>query len=241
MENSIALGVNAQYIQQTEEYNKIDALLAFILYIFVTLGCLLLGKLFVWNNLILTETYIFYTTGAFSLSCIGIAFLFCLFQKQKLATMGFNMDQAKKSLVMGMFLFAVTVVLGGIWAVLTGSTIQTDIKVIAMRIIYFQIFIGFYEELVFRGYIGTRLYGYFSNKQISIVITGIMFSLMHVPFHMTVAQMGFIEYILMHWINLVFLVIFHCGFQWLYSKYNSIIAPTILHFIIDFIQWFIIA
>ncbi|NLJ41775.1 MAG: CPBP family intramembrane metalloprotease [Clostridiales bacterium] len=155
--------------------------------------------------------------------------------------MGFNMDQAKKSLVMGMFLFAVTVVLGGIWAVLTGSTIQTDIKVIAMRIIYFQIFIGFYEELVFRGYIGTRLYGYFSNKQISIVITGIMFSLMHVPFHMTVAQMGFIEYILMHWINLVFLVIFHCGFQWLYSKYNSIIAPTILHFIIDFIQWFIIA
>ena len=190
----------------------------------MTLGCLLLGKLFVWNNSILTETYIFYTTGAFSLSCIGLVFLFCLFRKQKLATVGFNMDQAKKSLVMGIFLFAVTVVIGGIWLVFTGSTIQTDIKVIAMRIIYFLIFIGFYEELVFRGYIGTRLYGYFSNKQTSIIITGIMFSFEHVPFHMTVAQMGFIEYILMHWINLVFIVILHCGFQWLYSKYNSIIA-----------------
>lgn len=239
MEDSAVLGANNEYIQQTKKYNKNDAILAFALYILIFLVLLWIGKVFVQKSLNLTEAYLFQITGIYSLVLIGLVFIFCLIRKQKLITVGFSMKQAKKSFMIGMIFLAATTGLFCIWFAITGPTIRTDYIIIAMRFIYFLIFIGFTEELVFRGYIGTRLYGYFDNKQNSIAIVGIMFSLMHIPFHMTIAQINFIEYIANNWINLIILAITHCGFQWLYSKYNSIIAPTILHFLIDFVQWLI--
>ncbi len=239
MEDSVVLGANKEYIQQTKKYNKNDAILAFALYILMLLVLLWIGKIFVQKNLNMTETYLFLITGIYSLTFIVLVFIICLMRKQKLVTVGFSMKQAKKSLIIGIISLAVTAGLFCIWFAITGPTIRTDYIIIVMRVIYYLIFIGFTEELVFRGYIGTRLYGYFANKQNSVAIVGIMFSLMHIPFHMTIAQISFIEYISTNWINLIILAITHCGFQWLYSKYNSIIAPTILHFLIDFVQWLI--
>ena len=195
MEDSVVLGANKEYVQQTKKYNKNDAILAFALYILMSLVLLLIGKIFVQKNLNLTETDIFKITGIYSLIFIGLVFMICLVRKQKLFTVGFSMNQAKKSLIIGMVFLMVTASLFSIWFAITDPTIRTDYKIIAMRSIYFLIFIGFTEELVFRGYIGTRLYGYFANKQNSIAIVGIMFSLMHIPFHMTIAQINFIEYI----------------------------------------------
>ena len=44
MENSIALGADTQYVQQTKEYGKIDVLLVFILYIFCDTWMSFVGK-----------------------------------------------------------------------------------------------------------------------------------------------------------------------------------------------------
>lgn len=240
MANSAVLGANNEYVQQTEEYGRKDALLAIILYVVMILEFVLLGKLFVQKSSTLTEAYIFCTTGIVSLSIIGFVFLFCSIRKQKFVTVGFSKKQATKSFVWGMILLILVVIMGCIWLFASDLAIQTDIGAIIMKIIYFLLFIGFTEELVFRGYIGTRLYGCFTNKRLSIIVVGIMFSLMHIPFQMMLAQMSLLEYIDAHWVSLFYISIIHIGFQYLYSKYNSIIAPTILHFIIDFIQWFII-
>ena len=51
MENAAVLGANSQYVQQTKDYGKKDALLAFILYIFMLLEYLLMGLIFVKNSL----------------------------------------------------------------------------------------------------------------------------------------------------------------------------------------------
>lgn len=240
MSNSAVFGANHKYMQQTKEYGKIDVLFALILYTVMILEFMLLGKLFVEKGTALTETYIICATGIISLVCIGLVFMFCFIRKQQLVSVGFGKSQAKKSFVLGMILLILVVALGVIWSLISGLSIQTNINAIIMRIIYYLVFIGFMEELVFRGYIGTRFYGCITNKRLSVVIVGIMFSLLHIPFHMVYAQMSFLEYISANWTNLFYISIFHCGFQWLYSKYNSIIAPTILHFIMDFIQWFII-
>ncbi|WP_271716090.1 CPBP family intramembrane glutamic endopeptidase [Anaeromicropila herbilytica] len=236
----MVLDVDDEYVQQTDEYGRKDALFALILYVCMVLVFVLTGKIFVQRSSTLTETYIFCVTGIASSVCIGLVFLFCFIRKQKLITVGFSKNQALKSLTVGIILFILVVLVGGFWPIITGSTLQTDIGLIVMRIIYFLFFIGFTEEITVRGYIGTRLYGFFNNKRLSIVIVGIMFSLYHIPFHMVIAQMSMPEYILLNWWNLILIFIFHIIFQRLYSKYNSIIAPTILHFIWDFIQWFII-
>ena len=242
MVNTVVLGrcANDEYVQQSKQYGEIDIYLALILYVLMITEFLILGKLFVIKDSELTETFVFITTGITSLSIIGFVLLFCIIRKQKLTTLGFSMSKAKESLRLGLMILALVAVIGCIWVNITGSSFQTDANIILMRFIYFLIFIGFMEELVFRAYIGTRFYGFFSNKRLSIIVVGIMWSLSHVPFYMMGTQISLFNYISLHWVNLLRIFVIHCGFQRLYSKYNSIIAPTILDFIINFIQWFII-
>ncbi len=240
MEKIAVLGANDEYVQQTEKYGKKDVLFALILYAVMILEFVLLGKLFVEKRSSLTEGYIFCMTGIVALSIIGCVFMICLIRKQKFDTLGFSKKQAIKSFRVGMLLSILVAMIGIIWMKVSDSSMRANIGDIIMRIIYFLVFIGFMEELAFRGYIGTRLYGYFKNKQLSIILVGVMFSLLHIPFHLIMSQMTLLEYILANWPSLINIAILHIGFQYLYSKYNSIVAPTILHFIIDFIQWFII-
>ena len=237
--NKSVFGANDEYVQQTKVYGRIDALLALILYVTMVFLFVLMGKIFVHEYSNLTETYIFCVTGLFSIACIGLVFLFCFLRKQKLDTVGFSKKQAIRSLVIGIILLLLVIIFWDIKPFISGSITNTDSTLIVMRIIYFLVFIGFMEELTIRGYIGTRLYGYFKNKRLSVVITGIMFAMLHVPFHMIMAHMSLLSYRYMNFWGLIFIAIIHCLFQWFYSKYNSIIGPTIFHFIWDFSQWFI--
>lgn len=234
------LGANNEYLLQANEYGSKDALYALILFIVEVLGLSLVGKLFLHKGDALTEIYIVSVTGIFSMIFIGLVFLICLIRRQKLVTIGFSKTQAKKSFILGILLFGIVTILCSIRAIFSGSRIQTDINLIIISIIYYLIFIAFMEELIFRAYIGTRLFGFFKNKKLSIAIVGIMFSLEHIPFYMIISQVSLAAYISSHFVNLISLAIIHILYQWLYAKYNSIIAPTILHFIWNYIQWFII-
>lgn len=234
LNNSTVLGANDEYEQQAASYGRKDALFALIIYITTFLQFILLGKIFIHKGFTLTGTYIFCATGIVSLICIGLVFMFCLIRRQKLVTVGFSRNQAKKSLATGMVLFILVAILRGFGAIISGSVSKADIKFLIMGIVYYLIFIAFTEEIIVRGYIGTRLYGYFTNKRLSIIIVGIMWSLYHIPFQMIVTQMSLLEYLSVNWGNLLRIFILHFAFQWLYSKYNSLIAPTILHFIWDF-------
>ncbi len=240
VESQRVLGANNEYLRQAKEYGGKDALLAFILFFIEMLGLLLVGELFLRKGAALTETYIFSVTGIFSMTFIGLVFSICLIRKQKLSTIGFSKTQAKKSFILGIILLGFVVILCSIKAIFSGSIIQTDLKLIIIKIIYYLIFIAFMEELIFRAFIGTRLFGFFKNKKLSIAIVGIMCSFEHIPFYMIITQVSLTEYIFAHFSNLISFAMIHILFQWLYAKYNSIIAPTILHFIWDYIQWFII-
>ena len=155
LNNSSVLGANDEYVQLTTKYGRLDALLALILFVVEMLGLAIMGKLVIQKGTSITETYLFCVTGIFSLMIIGLVILFCIIRRQKLITIGFSKTQAKKSLIMGIILFVLVVLFWGIRPNISGS-IKTDITLIAMRIIYYLIFIAFMEELVFRGYIGTR-------------------------------------------------------------------------------------
>lgn len=243
MKKSKILSASEEYVQHTMKYGRTDALLACSIFVVMLLLFGLMGKVFVYvdNNFRLTETYIFYITGIISLFLIALVFLLCFIRKQKFTTIGFDKTHAIKSLSMGILLFIIVIVLRGIIPVISGSRIQTDIGQIAMRTIYYFVFVALMEEIIVRGYIGTRLYGYLRNKGLSILIVGLMFSFEHIPFQLMITQMNLLEYIIMNWYDLLRVTIFHFWFQWLYSKYNSIIAPTIFHFIWDFIPWFVIS
>lgn len=45
------------------------------------------------------------------------------------------------------------------------------------------------EEIVYRGYIGTRLYGLIKNQYCVVMVTGILFIVMHFPYRMLAYNM----------------------------------------------------
>ncbi len=234
------LGVNKEYISQTSLYEKKDAILALILYIMMFFLFILMGRCFVQKGKLLTETYMFCFTGIISLLCIGFVFAICSIRKQKLITVGFSKTYAKESLVTGAKILLIFVIIKGIIPIANGATIRLDSKQIIMKVIYYLIFISFMEEFVFRGFIGTRLFGFFRNKLLSIIVVGILFTGLHIPFQMIITHLSLLQYISINIVNLISIFFWHFIEQWLYAKYNSIIAPVMLHFSMDFIGWFII-
>ena len=223
-----------EYVEQTKSFDKTDALLAFAMWLIVLTVNTLLGLVFVKKAAALTETYIFCATGIAALCNIGCVCLLCFLRRQKLSTAGFSRTKLWQSVLLGVALSAIFVILKGIPDF---SILQKNGALIGSRVIYYLVFIAFMEEFVFRGYIGTRLFGAFSNKKTAVFITGMLFSLQHIPFQMIVRQATVWQYVSTVWINLIYLVGLHYLFQWLYTKFNSLAAPVLLHFTWDFVLW----
>lgn len=232
---------NSEYIEQTRLYNKKDIISSILLYSIMIILFILMGKHFIQKGETLSQLYIFGFTGIISLLCIVLVFFLCAIRKHKLITVGFSYTYAKKSFTAGIMIIILFSVLKGIIPVIFyNSTIRTDFGQILMKFCYYLFFIAFMEEIVFRGYIGTRFYGYFKNKLLSIIVVGILCALLHIPFQMVVTQLSLSKYISINMGIIYNYFFWHLIEQWLYAKYNSIIAPVMLHFIMDFIGWIII-
>lgn len=229
-----------EYELETQQYKKIDLILCLLLYVSVLFLYYLMGKIFVSDDVTLTEGVIFIGTGIISIIIIGIVFAFCSLRRQKISTIGFHSSKAKDSFKCGMILVLSVIMIFGLVAVFSGSSIKSDIPTIFIRFFYYLIEIAFVEELVFRGYIGTRIYGCIKNKFFAVAFTGLLFVFIHLPFQMVMANMTILEYVSYAWANLIFIFLLHFFLQLLYAKYKSIIAPTLFHFAWDYVQWFII-
>lgn len=99
--------------------------------------------------------------------------------------------------------------------------------------IYYFFEIGLTEELLFRGFIQTRLVGFYRHKVVGIVITGVLFSLIHVPFQMSVSGLGLFEHIGLNDSHLFLTFFYHFGFTYLFYRFENIAAPTIVHFFMN--------
>lgn len=82
---------------------------------------------------------------------------------------------------------------------------------------------GVAEELVFRGYLLTRLSGLFKEPHIPVIISSALFAIMHYGYHSLAQLLG--------------TFFFGVFFSIFYIKYRNIHALIIAHFIIDLIAF----
>ena len=81
---------------------------------------------------------------------------------------------------------------------------------------------GVTEELIFRGYLLTRLFKYFKEPYLPVIISSLMFSALHYKYH------SLREFVASFLIGAIFSVY--------YIKYRNIKALIVTHFLIDFIS-----
>lgn len=126
-------------------------------------------------------------------SCfVGIVLLFLMIKKQGIETVGLKKGNIKLSLILGGALAAILFFCNCLSNIIFEGADFIPLKTILIYIIYFFT-VGLCEEVIFRGYILTRLYGIVRNVYIDVLLSSVFFVLMHFPFRMVAYNLSFFE------------------------------------------------
>lgn len=216
---------NKEYNDNLKKYDKKDGMLAILLFAIIIIIYALLGILYKNNSFIKENIKIVGCICNFLLIIITI--IFVKSRKHRLNTIGLN-GRWKLSLIIGLILSLFYFYCNCLSHLIEGREL-ISISEILFLAIYFLL-VSVCEELVFRGYIGTRLNGLIKNKYIALFITGILFVVMHFPYRMIAANMSLSDFDIGWLINLF---IFHLIMSFIYMKSNSIYGSIIPHWISD--------
>ena len=219
------LKINDKYNDNLSKYNKKDGMLAILLFVIIIIMYASLGILYKNNSFIKDNIKII--GCLFNLLLIIVTILFVKLRKQRLETIGLK-GRWKLSIILGGILSLFYFYCNCLDHLINGEKL-ISITSILFLMIYFLL-VSVCEELVFRGYIGTRLNGLIENKYIVIIVTGILFVVMHFPYRVIATNMSLTDFDIGWLINLF---IFHLIMNFIYMKTNSIYGSIIPHWISD--------
>ncbi len=221
--------------------NRYDGIISIAYYVYY-LGFIYLFGLFLFK--VGPNIYIFDFSKQFSkfIFYIPVAFLSLLplgviirFRKQALASIGIKKDKILRSFIFGILYSLPFNLPTIIYVLFHGIRINSNFFDLLWLFLYFFICIAFVEEVMFRGYIQTRIQTIIKNKWMSIIIVGIMFAFMHVPFQMLKVDMSFGQFLLYDYKHLIITGLLHIYFVYIYNRDHQILAPTLTHALINFI------
>ena len=216
---------NNEYNDNLKKYDKKDGMLAILLFAIIIIMYALLGILYKNNSFIKDNIKII--GCLFNLLLIIVTILFVKLRKQGLETIGLK-GRWKLSIILGGVLSLFYFYCNCLDHLINGEKL-ISITSILFLMVYFLL-VAICEEFVFRGFIGTRLNGLIKNKYIVIIVTGILFVVMHFPYRMTAANMSLSDFDIGWLINLF---IFQLIMSFIYMKTNSIYGSIIPHWISD--------
>ena len=220
-----ALCANQEYNDNLQKYDKKDGMLAILLFAIIIIMYALIGILYKNNSFIKDNIKII--GCLFNLLLIIVTIIFVKLRKQGLETIGLK-GRWKLSIILGGVLSLFYFYCNCLDHLINGEKL-ISITSILFLMVYFLL-VAICEEFVFRGFIGTRLNGLIKNKYIVVLITGLLFVIMHFPYRMTAANMSLSDFDIGWIINLY---IFHLIMSFIYMKTNSIYGSIIPHWISD--------
>ena len=180
--------VPESYIQSVKHYSIKDTMMALGLFILYC-GAMVVSGLVNKYLTTLERT----VSGIIIDSCfVGVVLLFLAVKKQGVETVGLKKGNIKLSLIMGLALAAILFFCNCLSDIIFEGQVFVPFNTILIYIIYFFT-VSLCEEVIFRGYILTRLYGIVRNVYVDILLSGVLFVLMHFPFRMIAYNMTFFK------------------------------------------------
>ncbi|MBK1813220.1 CPBP family intramembrane metalloprotease [Clostridium sp. YIM B02505] len=161
-------------------------------------------------------------------------FIFIKVRKQGLRSIGLKKDKILKSIFLGI-IFSMPFNIPLIISEISEKGKILGLTNLILTFVYFFIEIALVEEISFRGFIQTRIQSLIKSKWVSILVVGVMFALMHIPFQIIKANMPLGDFIVKDSFHLVFTFVIHVYLVYIYTRDNNIISSSITHTLIDFI------
>jgi len=162
---------------------------------------------------------------------IAPIFLILYIKKQPLKSIGIKFSRPVFTFVVGI-LAAIPILIIN----LSGSIMEINLSIpeLFWSLAYFFICIALTEELAFRGFIQTRIFGLIKNKWVGIAVVSIFFAAMHIPFQMQKTGLSFTAFIISDRNHLIATMVMHIYFYFLYSRDDNIWVPVIVHTLLNF-------
>ncbi|MDR0248213.1 MAG: CPBP family intramembrane metalloprotease [Oscillospiraceae bacterium] len=201
------------YKQMTGKYKPKDTLMAVGLYVAFILFCVALGYLR--GNTNVSE---FYTSVAGYVVLAVICLCMVIFRKDKLSTVGFSFRRFPKALLFGLVTGLILSLYYIIPAIVNDGKLTIDFSPLPWDAVYLLFVIVLPQELIFRGYIQTRLYGAVKFGFLTVLLGGLLYAVMQAS--LSIFGGG------IDWIWLALTILWHILFNFLYRRYNSLTAPV---------------
>ena len=218
------------YDSNLKQYTIKDGVLSFVLFGIMILNYSIVAVLeikfeFIKENILLVGCI-------FNALMIVITMLFIKFNKQGLDTIGLYKGKWKNSIIMGIILASFLFYNNCLSHFINGSHFIALPKILMLLLYYFLVAIC--EEVVFRGYTGTRIYGLIKKKWLAIFIVGVLFIIMHFPYRMIAYGMTLNDLTVKNFSWIIDLFITHLVLNFIYLKTNSLYGAIIPHWISNF-------
>lgn len=219
-----------QFDDSVKEYNKVDGILAIAYFFYMIVSTALLGFFLSWSKTIAISKILL--NIPIVLIEAGPVFIILKCRKQSLKSVGLKKEKILKCILLGV-LFAVPPTLWNMSSLKFGNLLNLPDALLSFVYCFFEI--AFVEEIIFRGFIQTRIQGLIRSKWFSIILVGLMFSLMHIPFYMVKTNTTFVNFFLSDIRHLTLVFVIHIYLVYLYTRDNNILATTVTHTLMDFI------
>lgn len=213
------------YRKEVSRYGVIDGVIAVLLY-----GVLMAA--YYWMGSYQARTHI-YLGDPVSLLLVALCVGIALLRKDGIKSLGFSRRHAMASIITGLVLGIVTALCNAAVGIAQGAGHFASVGTLLVRFCYYLFIIALSEEVIFRGYIQSRIFGLLHNNALATAATAVMFMLSHIPYHLSVSKMSLLAFCRSNAAWFVSVFILHLIFTYLYRKYNSIFASTIFHALMD--------
>jgi len=210
---------DAAYKEMRSRYTAVDGLLA------IGLWMLVMGLYYAIGVVAVRKHIVLGIPANFLL--MGVCLLLVLGRGQKLASIGVTGKKLGKSLLLGAVAGVVLSFLMNVLPNLIAGGKVIPVGKAIYNVFYYFVVIGLAEEIIFRGYIQTRIYGLIKKDVPAIAMTGVLFYAMHLPYQMPVNGMQ------LSLVNFAIMFALHIVMNFLHRKYNSLAAPTVFHGLLD--------
>jgi len=148
-------------------------------------------------------------------------------RKQKLSSIGFHKENLGKGIGLGLLFSLIPIAFIAIIPGMLHGFFELDLAWFMLTLISTFIFAA-HEDVIFVGFIQTRLYGFFNSHFLAILVGSLLFALMHLPPWIYMGRLDVNQPI-----EILFQVVrwsaMHFVFVAIFKKYHSIVPVFILH------------
>lgn len=216
---------DGRYQNRISSYSRTDGIKAIGLFIFEFLSCYVLGLLMLSNlsvSVLNAANYVFYLIQL--IPCL----LLVLVSGQTAASIGLHRNNLGKSLLFGLIGTAVFSLCVIALHLIFGET-QLELQQLPIFIVLSFAFFAIQEEILYRGYIQTRITALISNPALSTAVTAVLFLLIHYPVKWAVS--GSFSFTILSPFYVICLLLLHIFCDWVYRTTDCLYGSILLHFL----------